>query len=303
MKIYGVYFYNREPIRIMNVVRKIGLLIITVSMIALKTLSTTDLSPNSLYNLLNSKSIVIGILSIEKHIEFRNAMRRTWLSTGDFDYKFMFDNPTTNLTLEQNQYNDIIFLNTTFSGKAYKFGEKLLKWFKYARQHFPNAKVIVKSDDDVFLCPKQIIKSMNTIPDIQKIYYGYKHGNPNINQVTPTFRVDEMFVGIGIQLVDRIIKREYCTRDRRYIKKCPKNSLVDTDFGGTSLAYWLKDYDDINGKFDNQTIVHYSESEKFLNTRKQILEDIEQVKICSDFNLYHKAKPKEMYKLWDKINS
>ena len=48
-------------------------------------------------------------------------------------------------------------------------------------------------------------------------------------------RIDEFFVVLGNKLVKRILDREYCREDDK--SKCnPDKQLIDTNYGGTSLA-------------------------------------------------------------------
>ena len=66
------------------------------------------------------------------------------MSYGLFRYKFLLDNETPELLEEQAKYGDILFIESKYSGKAYRFGEKLYRWLKYAVEHFSDAELIVK---------------------------------------------------------------------------------------------------------------------------------------------------------------
>ena len=93
---------------------------------------------------LSNFKIVVGILSADFNLKLRNAARETWLSYGLFRYKFLLDNETPELLEEQEKYGDILFIESKYSGKAYRFGEKLYRWLKYAVEHFSDAELIVK---------------------------------------------------------------------------------------------------------------------------------------------------------------
>ena len=94
------------------------------------TLSGTPLPP--LKNNNSRHTIVIGILTIEEHFDFRQAQRNSWLRDNPtIAYKFLLDKPTEKLELENSRFQDLFYLNATFSGKARGFGEKIYIWFKY----------------------------------------------------------------------------------------------------------------------------------------------------------------------------
>ena len=101
------------------------------------------------------------------------AQRLTWLKEAPFTYRFLLDKPTPSLVAENNLHQDIVFLNATFSGAEKGLGEKMLIWLKYAHKNFPDAKLLGKADDDVYVCDW-------TISHIQenyhpRLYYGYSH--------------------------------------------------------------------------------------------------------------------------------
>ena len=81
---------------------------------------------------------MLGILTVESHFAFRQASRQTFLSTNKFGYRFLLDRETPELLLEQETFGDLVFLNSSYTGYAIAFGEKLLLWLKYAKKHFPN---------------------------------------------------------------------------------------------------------------------------------------------------------------------
>jgi len=252
----------------------------------------------------SNNEILIGILSIEPNLSLRNAQRKTWLSSKVFDFKFIFDNETPGLVAENDQYHDIVFLNASYTGKAYRYGEKLHLWFKYAMKNYPDKRVIVKADDDVFLCPEQI-KSRLLQPGAEKIYYGWKHGNVADKNIGYNSRIDEQFVGVGHDLVQRLADSDYCEFERgktlsmssvKRLKQNCSDSLPDTNYGGTSLGMWLGKFDDVMPVFDNDVLIHYNGPVYTeLSTR---IANHEKVNVCSDFYLFHKSSEEEMYELW-----
>jgi len=88
------------------------------------------------------------------------AIRQTWGKSTRLNYRFLLDNTTPTLIEEQKTYTDILFLNSTFSDKAKGFGEKLDLWLRYAYRNFPNALLISKVDDDVYICDDFFYKKL-----------------------------------------------------------------------------------------------------------------------------------------------
>ena len=118
--------------------------------------------------------LIIGIVSADHKEYQRNAQRETWLSSGLFPYRFLLDRETPELKLENEKYGDIVFLNSTHSGYAVAYGEKLDIWFKYAMKHFPNRTLYGKVDDDVFVCAEEMYRTILQIAH-SRLYYGWLH--------------------------------------------------------------------------------------------------------------------------------
>ncbi|KAK3581373.1 hypothetical protein CHS0354_016219 [Potamilus streckersoni] len=232
-------------------------------------------------------NFIIGILSANGNRALRNAQRQTWISTLKQDlplaveYKFVLDRPTQEALDEHDRERDIVFLNSSYSGYAVKFGEKLFGWFKYVAEHNHEATIVAKMDDDVFLCTKQMIARLNELKHT-RLYYGWQHQKGIV-------RIDEMFVVLGIDLVMRISQRRICSAKE---SECEKSELVDTNWGGTSLGRWLSAYDDVITVPDNANIIHYHRGQKpSLDIRK---ED----NFCQKYLLYHKASIADMFHLF-----
>ncbi|XP_021340537.1 uncharacterized protein LOC110441659 [Mizuhopecten yessoensis] len=237
--------------------------------------------------------LILGILTPATNMNYRNAQRSTWLSTMQrsqselpfkITYKFLIDQPTKETIVENNNYNDIVFLNVTSHGRATKFGEKLYVWFKYIHEQYPDALLGAKLDDDVFLCVLQIFKRLDQLKS-SKLYYGWTHGAGS--HVKIETRVDEMFLVVGKDLLERIAKRRYCTGT-----KCnTSENLIDLDYGDTSLATWLSIYDDIDYRSDNKRIIHLGRGRE-----REILQNIKPG-FCSKYILNHKSSVEVMEKL------
>ena len=108
------------------------------------------------------------------------AQRLTWLKDAPFEYRFLLDYPTSSLLAESDLHQDILFLNATFTGIrkppsliAKGIGEKMFIWLKYAHKHFPDAKIIGKADDDVYVCESTMGYLRETYHP--RLYFGYSH--------------------------------------------------------------------------------------------------------------------------------
>ncbi|XP_063405746.1 uncharacterized protein LOC134689707 [Mytilus trossulus] len=202
--------------------------------------------------------IVLGILSGEKKILFRDTQRNTWIKSMlrlhkvlpfKITYKFLLDEPSSESIKENDLHKDIVYLNVSHHGRAVKFGEKMYVWWKYIHKVYPDALMGARIDDDAFVCVPQMFHRLNTLK-AGNLYYGWRHGKSR--QINRNNRVDEMFLVLGKDLISLVSNRTYCGQ-----KKCKnKNDLIDIDFGDTSLAEWLSVYSDkINFKADNDRIV------------------------------------------------
>ena len=78
---------------------------------------------------------ILGIQSKENRLANRNAARRTWLKNANeygFTYKFILDERSEDLILENSRFGDLIFINSTRLGRYNRFGERLFRWLRYA---------------------------------------------------------------------------------------------------------------------------------------------------------------------------
>ncbi|XP_069130519.1 uncharacterized protein [Argopecten irradians] len=245
----------------------------------------------------NRPLLVLGMLSPFSHTQFREGQRHTWISTMQrlnselpfrIIYKFLIDIPTNDTIKENNKYNDIVFLNATHQGRAVRFGEKLYLWLRYVHKTYPDALLAGKVDDDTFLCVPQIFVRLSQLKS-QRLYYGWKHSKftNDVKIVNVKERIDEMFVILGKDLIERIAKRRYCTGT-----KCNANvDLIDTDFGGTSLGSWLSIYDDIDIHPDNKRIIQLGRGKEG-KIERNIKPDF-----CLKYLIQHKASVDVMSRL------
>lgn len=225
---------------------------------------------------------VFGILSAQSNKRLRDTSRSTWINSVPHNIvvRFLLDELNQETIHESSKYGDIVFLNTSTSGRAKKFGEKMALWLKYANTRWPSAIFIAKMDDDVFVCPGLIPYLMSNVEPT--VYMGWKH-SPNANalwngRVTRDERVDEMFVVLGSQLVHKLAMRHYCSRGL----SC-RHGLADTNYGGTSLGMWLESYNDVVVIPMNDKVVH-SRTPHQLN--------------CSNRYLFHKVSAAQMKMLY-----
>ena len=182
---------------------------------------------------------VIGILSRTENDSLRNEIRKTWAQTDAGIVQFLIDAPTPLTQAEAAKFNDIVFLESPYSGRAVRFGDKLYRWLHHAARAYPTASWIGKSDDDVYADIKAVASHIK--PHLSPLLYaGWLHGNRTL---APTLvnRMDEAFVIIGTALVQRISRRKYCVTRAA----CNSVGLIDTNYGGTSLGQWLSIYTDI----------------------------------------------------------
>ena len=257
-----------------------------------------DLLDKSVY-----PSLVLGILTIESNFELRQAQRNTWLKNNNkLIHKFLLDKPTDKLIKENSQFHDIFFLNSSFTGNAHGFGEKLDIWFKYAHKNYPNIELIGKADDDVFLCNPQMFNRLEQI-SAKRLYYGFYHNeekDKKANTIAKMNRHDEMFVILGRDLIYDILQKPYCHPETSKNCNDPKMSNIDTNFGGTSLGSWIENVSRrVKLIKANDEIVHYKNKKFYQEMREKYIESSQvQQNFCNDYLLFHKSSAQDMMKLY-----
>ena len=211
---------------------------------------------------------VVGILSSDGGRDKRQAQRDTWVKDSLRDYPlriyFLLDRETDETLKEHQEHSDMIFLNSTYSGRAVRFGEKLANWYKIALKMHKDAEFVIKMDDDAVVCTHQLWPWLFQRIH-RKSYMGWLHGYPHIPLRTAISnepgvteqqaysRMDELFVVLGKDHWKRIAARDYCHN----VTQCNKTTqLYDTNYGGTSLRDWLASYDDVHFQPMNGLITH-----------------------------------------------
>ena len=106
--------------------------------------------------------VVIGILSHSNYTCLRDTQRALFVKAAkayshlDINVFFLLDQPNPELHKEQRLHNDMVYLHTTEHDWNVNFAKKLYNWYKFAVAHFPDAMLIGRMDDDVFVCTPQI---------------------------------------------------------------------------------------------------------------------------------------------------
>lgn len=196
-----------------------------------------------------STEIVFGIFSISNPVNLlnRNLMRDYYklqaYNKSIYSYVFVFDR-NEDVHEQDRIHNDFMVLNSTFTGRANHFGEKMYLFYKYSVVEFPNAKFIAKIDDDVLFCVAELYSNLMSYPNNHLIYYGWSHFSQSVNVKSKyeswgielnskinnktlnefyllsnlthksyimMSRMDEYFVVVGRGLVDRIVSRPLCS--------------------------------------------------------------------------------------------
>ena len=240
-----------------------------------------------------AKTIVIGILSRSENLCLREAQRKMFLPRAKA-YKpltvkvfFLIDHSTPALEEEQRINQDIVFLNTTIHGWSKHFESKLYSWLKYAVVNFPDAILIGRMDDDVFVCAPQIFDRLNEVKH-ELLYYGYPTGSKDY---CPTQEcVDEMFLFVGRELGRRVARRQLCQGRR------DKNCLDDTnENAGHAFRRWIGIYNDfvfVNERRNGLMVWFYHDSPNAINLRK-----VRTFNFCQKYLLYHKASIIDIYQM------
>ena len=64
----------------------------------------------------------------------------------------MIDEWTDEWKAENEIYGDIVNINSSFSGYAQGYGEKLYSWYRHVAKNYPKGTIVGKSDDDFYGC-------------------------------------------------------------------------------------------------------------------------------------------------------
>ena len=192
---------------------------------------------------------VLGILTIPEHFHLRKFARESWIKElpKNVCYLYLYDKQRY---IAANEAYDGISLNSSYTGRAVRFGEKLFLFYQYVYKNInlKYVKFIVKMDDDVVLCPKKLFEYLKAENMSLTVYAGWLHTfrEPQFKyyKVGMLKRADEFFVILGVRLIERIATTIYCNDTNRAL--CgSKSQLFDTNYGGTSLGVWLSDMKDL----------------------------------------------------------
>ena len=178
-----------------------------------------------------------------------------------------------------------MFLNTTVHGYDRGFSRKYHSWLNYATSNFPDAILIGRMDDDVFVCAPQIFDRLNDVKD-ELLYYGYPTGS--LSECPTHDCVSDMFLIIGAELARRVVNRNFC-KDKKE-KACLQE-------GNTAFMFrrWIQIYDDfvfVDEKANGRMIWFYRGTPGATKYRKY-----KTLNFCHNFLLYHKATVADIYRM------
>ena len=245
--------------------------------------------------------IVIGILSAEQNVCFRNAQRQMFVSQAkaytslDIKVFFLLDSATPMLEEERLLHNDIFYFNSSVHGWNKEFAKKLFSWYKFVERTFPDAILVGRMDDDVFSCVPQIFDRLLTIKG-PLLYYGYKIKAP---KKCPTNDcIDDMFVFVGMEIVRRIVKGHLCVDQN--IKNCSQDGLA-----WQKLREWISPFsNETRFENDNSQMIFFYDSQKDhpdfkvnASVRMRNLYDKYGKSFCKKYLLFHKASVKYIYEM------
>lgn len=173
----------------------------------------------------SSRTVVIGILSSTNNVCLREAQRNMFIPKAreykrlDIKVLFLLDHRTPELDREQEINKDIVFLNSSVHGWNKNFAKKLHIWLQFVVAKFPDAFLVGRMDDDVFVCTPQVFDRLNAVAN-ELLYYGFPIGCPTKDCV------DDMFLFLGIKVARRIANRNFCdVSSEEGIRKSSANSV------------------------------------------------------------------------------
>ena len=233
--------------------------------------------------------VVIGILSNSNYTCLRDTQRALFVRAAkeyrqlDIKVFFLLDQPSPELDKEQNLHKDIVYLNVTEHGWNVNFAKKLYNWYKIAVEKFPDAMMIGRMDDDVFVCTPQIFDRLNEVKN-PLLYYGYSLVGVN--------HLDDMFLFMGIEIAKRIAKKKMCREERT--EACLENGNAVKN-----LPKWMSGYSDavIIDEAKSGKMVYYTTRGKGGRLRMKEMYSYIKHDFCKNYILFHKASPQHMYEL------
>ena len=235
--------------------------------------------------------VVIGILSNSNYTCLRDTQRAIFVKAAkaykrlDIKVFFLLDLPNPETDKEQQIHNDIVYLNTTEHGWNSNFAKKLYNWYRYAVEHFPDALLIGRMDDDVFVCTPQIFDRLNEVKN-PLLYYGYGWGRGE--------HLDDMFLFIGSELVRRITQKKMCD-----MKESNEHDCLKGGHAVFRLWQWISVYPDlvhIDERKSDRMVYFSPRKSGRLVMMKEIYAHYKQ-DFCKHYLLFHKATALNMYEL------
>lgn len=190
--------------------------------------------------------VVIGILSENQNRERRDALRRTWIRTINniattlpfrTVYKFYLYHNTLDTDEENKENGDLTYLNVT----DLRHSKNVYIMYKHIYMNFPHLKLVIRLDDDVFLCVPQVFQRLHNVIDTN-LYYGKK--------LIPNDVIDESFVVLGNHVIKWIAEQTLCMS-----KTCSNDMLMEID-DNLFFQNLLKSFKNIQIISDNEKINH-----------------------------------------------
>ena len=201
----------------------------------------------------------------------------------DINVFFLLDQPNPELHKEQRLHNDMVYLHTTEHGWNVNFGKKLYNWYKFAVAHFPDAMLIGRMDDDVFVCTPQIFDTLNEVKN-PLLYYGYNIWGGLL---------DDMFLFVGSEIARRITKEKMCEKEKA-TQDCLENGNAVK-----KLAKWISKYPDVVtvDETKSRKMVHcFAPGNRGQSTMEEKFSSVKH-DFCVNHILFHKASAQHMYEL------
>jgi hypothetical protein len=139
----------------------------TVSAIPMRFCAPVDPAP---------RLAVLGVLTTDGHRDYREAIRSSWMrksTLADITTRFVMRGLGSAAEDEARRHGDIVFVEALASANR-KIGplQSLVMWWQCAVETWPQASLIGKADDDIWVNPKPISLPL-PLPDIPLFAYPY----------------------------------------------------------------------------------------------------------------------------------
>ena len=272
---------------------KAGLFIIFISINVCLCVYLTNKFVN-VYTAVNRPKIVIGIFSNDKNYCLRNAQRMMFISQArkyrSFDIKvvFLLDHPNPKLEEERRINDDMLYLNSTVQGWNNAFAWKLYVWYKIVAKTFPDTVLVGRMDDDVFCCTPQVFDRLMEFND-PFLYYGFRLSAGNVCPTNDC--IDDMFLFVGIEIVRRITRGNFC--DARQSEGCLRSK-----FPWKNLREWIQlSSNSTRVVHDNSKMIYFYSGPTSAKVRMETLYKKYKKDFCKKYILFHKASARYIYEM------